>query len=111
MGTAGLANDVDAVNQYAATMYAATASSVIAARVRPTAMTTPSNTKVATASLSSCAPPARAVIDQVTSGSSNIALVRTAPARSSAVSAASVGASEYSYLVFHQSQVGRAAAP
>jgi hypothetical protein len=32
MVTAGLANDVDVVNQYAATMYAATASGVIAAR-------------------------------------------------------------------------------
>jgi len=35
--TAGFANDVDAVNQYAATMYADTASGATAARVRPTA--------------------------------------------------------------------------
>lgn len=51
-----------------------------AARVRPTATTTPSSPNVATPSLSSCAPPARTVVDQVTTGSSNIALARTAPA-------------------------------
>jgi hypothetical protein len=53
---------------------------MIAARGRPTAITMPSSPKVATPSLSSCAPPARTVVDQVTTGSSNIALARTAPA-------------------------------
>jgi hypothetical protein len=36
------------VNQYAATMYAATATGVIAARVRPTQITTPMRPHVAT---------------------------------------------------------------
>jgi len=53
---------------------------MIAARVRLTAITTPRNPKVATLSLTSCAPPARTVVDQVTTSSSNIALARTAPA-------------------------------
>jgi hypothetical protein len=51
MVTAGFANEVDAVNQYAATMYAATANGVSAARVRPTAITTPTRPNVAIPSL------------------------------------------------------------
>ena len=78
--TAGFANDVDAVNQYAATMYAATASGVIAGRVRPTQITTPSRQNVATALLISMPEPARTVWDQLTTGSSNIAFASIAPA-------------------------------
>jgi hypothetical protein len=52
MVTAGLANEVDAVNQYAATMYAATANGVTDGRRRLVAVMTPTRPKVATASLS-----------------------------------------------------------
>src|SRR5439155_8469096 len=78
--TAGFANDVDAVNQYAAMMYAATASGVIAARVRPTQITTPMRPNVATPSLSSFGNPLRTVSDIVTGSSPNIAFASTAPA-------------------------------
>ncbi|CAN5362933.1 hypothetical protein BH11MYX1_BH11MYX1_37230 [soil metagenome] len=49
--TAGFANDIEAVNQYSALMYAATASGVIAGRVRPTQIAMPSRPNVATGSL------------------------------------------------------------
>jgi hypothetical protein len=48
--------------------------------VRPAAITTPSSPNVGAPSPSSCAPPARTVVDEVTTGSSSIALARTAPA-------------------------------
>src|SRR5437868_957048 len=49
--TAGLANDVDAVNQYAAVVYAPTASATISGRRREQPQMTVSNPKVATNSL------------------------------------------------------------
>ena len=51
MVTAGFANDVDAVNQYAAVMYAPTAKGVISGRWRATPQMTAINPNVATNSL------------------------------------------------------------
>ena len=58
--TAGFANDVDAVNQYAAAMYAATANGTASARRREHPQITDSRPNVATNSLTSCAGPLRA---------------------------------------------------
>src|SRR5205085_868380 len=77
--TAGFANDVDAVNQYAATMYAATAKGVTVGIRRLVEMMTPSRPKVATASLRSSAGELRAVAAQLSGASSNIAFATTAP--------------------------------
>ena len=55
--TAGLANEVDEVNQYAALMYAATAYGVTAGRLREQPIITAINPKVATNSLNACAEP------------------------------------------------------
>jgi len=52
MVTAGLANEVDAVNQYAAAMYVATTTGETEARPRPPPRMTESRPKVATNSLS-----------------------------------------------------------
>src|SRR5688572_24125102 len=52
--TAGFANDVDAVNQYAAVMYAATAKGTVAARRREHAQMTASSPNVAMNSLNTC---------------------------------------------------------
>src|SRR2546421_6774830 len=58
--TAGFANDVDAGNQYAAGMYAATANGTVADRDRAQPQMTASRPNVATNSLNIWAPPARA---------------------------------------------------
>ena len=58
--TAGLANDVDAVNQYAAVMYAATANGTAEARRREQPQITATSPNVATNSLNICAGPLRA---------------------------------------------------
>ena len=58
--TAGFANDVDGVNQYAPTMYAATAYGVAACRERTQPQITASNPNVATNSLTSMPEPVRA---------------------------------------------------
>src|SRR5262245_12299314 len=79
MVTAGFAKHFDAVNQYAATMYAATATGVIALRVRPTQITTPTSPNVAMPSLRSFGNPARTVVDIVIGSSPNIAFARAAP--------------------------------
>lgn len=57
--TAGFANDVDAVNQYADVMYAATAKGTVSARCREHPKIADSNPKVATISLNICAGPFR----------------------------------------------------
>src|SRR5687767_9877482 len=57
--TAGLANDVEAVNQYAAVMYAATANGTAAVRSRAHPQITASRPNVATNSLNICAGPWR----------------------------------------------------
>src|SRR5262249_25081280 len=70
---AGLANDVEAVNQYAAAMYAPTANGTIPARRRELLQITASTPKVARTSLKSGAPPARACDDHCKGGDKNIA--------------------------------------
>ena len=57
--TAGLANEVDAVNQYAPVMYAPTANATESERDRLQPQMTESSPNVATNSLNSCAAPAR----------------------------------------------------
>jgi hypothetical protein len=57
--TAGLANEVDAVNQYAALMYAPTAKGVVLGRLRELDKTTNKSPNVAITSLRNCPPPER----------------------------------------------------
>jgi len=57
--TAGLAKDVEAVNQYPAVMYAPTAYGTADDRSRTQPQITERRPKVATNSLNTCAPPAR----------------------------------------------------
>jgi len=57
--TAGFANDVDAVNQYAAVMYAPTANGTAEDRRREHPQMTANRPKVAMNSLNSCAGPLR----------------------------------------------------
>ena len=70
--TAGLANEVDAVNQYAAVMYAPTANATARGRSREQPHITDINPNVATNSLNVWATPARAWRDAENSGSPNI---------------------------------------
>jgi hypothetical protein len=70
--TAGLANEVDAVNQYAAVMYAATANGTADARCREHPKMTNSRPKVATNSLRASDQPGRARSDIETTESPNI---------------------------------------
>ncbi len=70
--TAGLANEVDAVNQYAPVMYAPTANATESERDRLQPQMTESSPNVATNSLNSCAAPARTCWDAEKSGSPNI---------------------------------------
>ena len=70
--TAGFAKEVEAVNQYAAVMYAPTANGTALDRSREHPQITASNPNVATNSLNTCAPPLRACRDQANSGSPNI---------------------------------------
>src|SRR5688572_792355 len=78
--TAGLANDVDAVNQYAATIYAATANGTAAGVRRDPDTITPTSPNVATASLTTCGRPLRTCVDQAMSGASNITCASSTPA-------------------------------
>src|SRR5688500_6633470 len=78
--TAALANDLDDVNQYAATMKHATAYGTAPGRVRATARITATSPNVATTSARSSGEPWRAVVDHVTGSSPNIAFARIAPA-------------------------------
>src|SRR5262249_35681762 len=67
--TAGLANEVEAVNQYAAVMYAATAKGTRDAFSRAQPQITASRPKVAMNSLNTWAPPARAACEPKVIGS------------------------------------------
>ena len=71
--TAGLANDVDAVNQYAAVMYAPTAKGTTDVRSREHPQITDSNPKVAMNSLNACGLPLRMWRDTDSNGNANIA--------------------------------------
>src|SRR5882724_4445933 len=79
MVTAGFAKEVEAVNQYAAVMYPATANGIRLARVFETPQITAINPKVATNSLNTCADPCRACCDKENSGKLNIRCARAAP--------------------------------
>src|SRR5262249_10411131 len=96
--TAGLANDVDAVNQYAAVMYAATANGTADERRRAHPQITASSPKVATNSLNACAPPDRACRDAKNTGTSNIRCAAATPAN-----APTICAPMYSGTSFHGS--------
>ncbi|BCY09382.1 hypothetical protein L3i22_044700 [Actinoplanes sp. L3-i22] len=79
--TAGLAKQVDDVNQQAAPMYAPTAAGPWAPRpVRTSAAISTRRPAVATTSLSIRCRPARAVLATVIAGRSNIRFPSTAPA-------------------------------
>ena len=78
--TAGFANDVDDVNQYAAAMYAPTANGTIAERpVRTMPKMTNSRPIVATNSPSQSPPDERVCVDTLTASRSNIRLATMAP--------------------------------
>src|ERR1700722_16268950 len=79
IGTAGFANEVDDVNQYAALMYAPTAKAAIAERRREHPQITASKPNVATNSLKFCAAPLRAWREIETSGNRNIKWAKTVP--------------------------------
>src|SRR5436190_11052534 len=78
--TAGLANDVDDVNQYAAVMKAATANGVAAGRDREQPQITDTSPKVAVNSPASWPSPARTWRDAENTGASNIRCARATPA-------------------------------
>src|SRR4029450_6614861 len=81
MVTAGFANDVDDVNQYAAPMYAPTAAGATAARpLRTRAKTSKTNPVVATTSPSHSGAPLRCLVDSSIAGKLNIRLAKTEPA-------------------------------
>src|SRR5215470_3687650 len=85
--TAGLANEVEDVNQYAAVMYAATTNGTAAARVREQPQMTARSPNVATNSLNICAGPERACREARNSGSSNITCAAATPANAPATCA------------------------
>lgn|SRR4029077_829139 len=77
--TAGLAKEVDAVNQYAAVMYVPTAKGTADERSREQPHITDSNPKVAMNSLKTCEMPLRACRDEDKSGSANIRWAQMTP--------------------------------
>src|SRR5438309_2988453 len=77
--TAGLANDVDDVNQYAAVMYAATAKGVMPGRAREQPQMTDISPNVAVNSPTSGPTPARTCCAAEYSGRSNITWASAAP--------------------------------
>src|SRR5713226_9497514 len=77
--TAGFANEVDDVNQYAAVMYAPTAKGVAAGRCREQLQMTVSSPRVAMNSARSCGTPARACKDAKKIGAPNIVLAAATP--------------------------------
>src|SRR5262245_21193977 len=79
--TAGFANDVEAVNQYAAVMYEATAKGTADDRRRAQPQITASSPKVATNSLNAWAGPDRACRDAKNTGTSNITCAAATPAK------------------------------
>ena len=80
MVTAGFANDVDAVNQYAAVMYAPTANGTASDRRLEHPQITPMRPNVAVTSLSSCGAPLRTWVDHANNGSPNIEFASATPA-------------------------------
>src|SRR3989442_9194110 len=86
--TAGLANEVEAVNQYAAAMYAPTAKGKAELRCRAVPQMTARRPKVATASLNACAAPERPWRGAVKSASPNMACAPAPPAEAPAALAA-----------------------
>src|SRR4029450_4113461 len=78
--TAGVANDVEAVNQEAAVMYEATATGTEDDRRRAQPQITASSPKVATNSLNTCAGPDRACRDAKKTGTSKIMWAAATPA-------------------------------
>lgn len=70
--TAGFANDVEAVNQYAEAMYNPTANGIIPEREREQPQITDKRPKVAINSLNNCALPLRACCEKEMMGSLNI---------------------------------------
>src|SRR5262252_7044110 len=91
--TAGLANDVDAVNQYADAIYEPTASGTAVARCRAHDTITASRPKVATTSLKPCGRPARTCVDHANNGSPNIASAQATPTNAPDTCAAMYAAS------------------
>jgi hypothetical protein len=77
--TAGFANEVDAVNQYAPVMYAPTANGTAELRRRETPQMMLSSPNVATNSLKSCEPPARTCSDTCKTASPNIRCAAKTP--------------------------------
>src|SRR5580658_3771059 len=86
--TAGLANEVDAVNQYAPVMYAPTANGTAAERRRAQPQITASSPNVATNSLKISAPPALAWRDALNSDWPNIRCAVATPAKAPKICAA-----------------------
>src|SRR5438552_2341178 len=86
--TAGLANDVDAVNQYALVMYAPTTMATVSCRKRLAPQITKIKPNVATNSLNICAPPARECCDTEKRGSPNIACAAATPVNAPIICAA-----------------------
>ncbi len=83
--TAGLANEVEAVNQNAAPMYAATAKGTAEGRRREHPQMTASSPKVATNSLNNCAGPLRSWSDASRIGSPNITCAVQTPIMAPAI--------------------------
>src|ERR1700722_8113554 len=79
--TAGFANDVDDVNQYAPVMYAPTANGTADERSRAQPQITHSKPNVATNSLNNCAPPALTWRDALKTGSPNMRCAAITPAK------------------------------
>src|SRR5579862_2339631 len=78
--TAGLAKDVDAVNQYAPVMYAPTANGTVDDRSRTHPQIAQRSPNVATNSLNTCAPPALTCLDARNTSSPNIKCATATPA-------------------------------
>src|SRR5215831_18156189 len=77
--TAGLANEVDAVNQYAPVMYAPTANGTAEDRERAHPQITATKPNVAMNSLSTCEAPALTWCDAAKIGSPNIRCAAATP--------------------------------
>src|ERR1700731_3638142 len=77
--TAGFAKEVEAVNQYAAVMYAPTANGTASDRRLAHPQITARRPKVAITSLSACGKPVRTWVDQANVGSPNIASAPATP--------------------------------
>jgi hypothetical protein len=86
--TAGFAKDVEAVNQYAAVMYAATANGTAEDRSRTHPQITARSPNDATNSLNACASPLRAWSEAVNQGSPNMQCAAATPTKAPMVWAA-----------------------